>query len=114
MNSSKVISSTREDLLCIPKNGSEKIQSKILHAFIPRALVFIVHGAGEHCERYDWVAQRLVAEGYSAFALDHQGHGRSEGERHDVLQFDDYVDDVIQFVDLITAEYKDTPLFLMG
>jgi lysophospholipase len=47
----------------------------------PAALVVLVHGAGEHSGRYEHVAQRLVADGYAVHALDHRGHGRSQGPR---------------------------------
>ena len=45
----------------------------------PAASVVISHGAGEHSGRYTHVAERLNAAGYAVFALDHRGHGRSEG-----------------------------------
>jgi acylglycerol lipase len=47
----------------------------------PRAVIVLVHGAGEHSGRYDHVAERLVADGYAVHALDHRGHGRSQGPR---------------------------------
>lgn len=36
-----------------------------------RALVFIAHGAGEHCGRYDDLAQRLTELNLFVFAHDH-------------------------------------------
>lgn len=36
-----------------------------------RALVFIVHGAGEHCGPYDEIAQRLKELSLLVFAHDH-------------------------------------------
>ena len=47
----------------------------------PAALVVLVHGAGEHSGRYQHVAERLVGDGYAVHALDHRGHGRSQGPR---------------------------------
>ena len=47
----------------------------------PAAVIVLVHGAGEHSGRYEHVAQRLVDDGYAVHALDHRGHGRSEGPR---------------------------------
>jgi alpha-beta hydrolase superfamily lysophospholipase len=47
----------------------------------PKAVIALVHGAGEHSGRYDHVAERLVADGYAVHALDHRGHGRSQGPR---------------------------------
>ncbi len=46
-----------------------------------RAPVVISHGGGEHSGRYAHVARRLGAAGYPVWAIDHRGHGLSEGER---------------------------------
>jgi lysophospholipase len=88
----------------LPNNGA-----------IPRANIVIAHGIGEHSDRYIHVAERLVKRGYGVFALDHRGHGRSEGERVIVSDFvDTYVADLRAYVDEIQAAYPDTPLFLYG
>ncbi|RJL32633.1 alpha/beta fold hydrolase [Bailinhaonella thermotolerans] len=42
-----------------------------------RGTVHIAHGAGEHSGRYREVAARLTAAGYTVYAHDHRGHGRS-------------------------------------
>eukprot|EP01119_Soliformovum_irregulare_P016890 TRINITY_DN4954_c1_g1_i2.p1 TRINITY_DN4954_c1_g1~~TRINITY_DN4954_c1_g1_i2.p1 ORF type:complete len:421 (-),score=106.21 TRINITY_DN4954_c1_g1_i2:239-1501(-) len=80
----------------------------------PKAIVILVHGAGEHCHRYDWVSKKLNESDYAVFALDHQGHGNSEGERHHVESFTDYVDDVLQYVDIVKKKYPNLPFFLLG
>jgi alpha-beta hydrolase superfamily lysophospholipase len=41
----------------------------------PRAVIQIVHGAGEHSGRYDRFAKALVNQGYAVYAMDHRGHG---------------------------------------
>jgi alpha-beta hydrolase superfamily lysophospholipase len=43
----------------------------------PRGNVLISHGASEHGARYDRFAQALNAAGFSAFAIDHRGHGHT-------------------------------------
>lgn len=40
-----------------------------------RAQVVIVHGYGEHGDRYRRLAERLAGEGFSVWANDHRGHG---------------------------------------
>lgn len=40
-----------------------------------RAWVQICHGLGEHCARYDRLAQALLSDGYKVIAHDHRGHG---------------------------------------
>ena len=45
----------------------------------PRAVVVLSHGFGEHARRYDHVAERFGRDGLMTYALDHRGHGRSQG-----------------------------------
>jgi acylglycerol lipase len=78
-----------------------------------RGTVVIVHGFGEHSDRYDHVAERLVAEGYAVFALDHRGHGRSQGPRA-VIETDAVVADVDQLVSRAADAHPDVPRFLLG
>jgi alpha-beta hydrolase superfamily lysophospholipase len=46
-----------------------------------RGVVVLVHGLGEHVDRYDHVARRLNALGFAVVGYDHRGHGRSPGAR---------------------------------
>lgn len=79
----------------------------------PVAQVVIVHGYGEHGDRYTRLAGRLTKEGFSVWANDHRGHGRSEGHRG-VLTMDDAVADVDQMVEMARAAGPDLPVFLFA
>ena len=48
----------------------------------PRAVVQLVHGVGEHAQRYRAVARALNAAGYSVYADDHRGHGQTGMLQH--------------------------------
>ncbi|XP_019574160.1 monoglyceride lipase isoform X1 [Rhinolophus sinicus] len=80
----------------------------------PKALVFVSHGAGEHCGRYDELAQMLVGLELLVFAHDHVGHGQSEGERMVVSDFHVFIRDVLQHVDTMQKDYPELPVFLLG
>jgi len=43
----------------------------------PKAIVQVLHGMAEHGSRYARLAQALAAAGYTTYAHDHRGHGRS-------------------------------------
>jgi acylglycerol lipase len=78
-----------------------------------RAVVVIVHGFGEHSDRYDHVAQALTADGISVYAGDHRGHGRSQGTRA-VVDVADVVADVDQLVTLAAQAWPQAPVFMLG
>lgn len=80
----------------------------------PKALIFVSHGAGEHCGRYDELAQMLKGLDMLVFAHDHVGHGQSEGERMVVSDFQVFVRDVLQHVDTVQKDYPEVPVFLLG
>jgi acylglycerol lipase len=50
----------------------------------PAGIVVLSHGFAEHSGRYAHVAERLATEGYACYALDHRGHGHSEGVRGNI------------------------------
>jgi len=81
----------------------------------PQALVLVVHGVGEHCGRYDHVAQALLAGGYAVRGFDHRGHGRSGGLRGHVDGFQHYTRDLKAVLDDFRAAHPDDiPCFLLG
>jgi len=80
----------------------------------PRGVVAIVPGFNSHSGYYAWVADRLVATGLAVYAIDLRGRGESEGERFYVQQFEDYVNDVHEFVTSARAQEPGLPIYLLG
>lgn len=82
----------------------------------PRAryLAVLSHGYGEHIARYDHVADALRRHGAEVIGHDHAGHGRSEGERVLVHDFEDVVDDVHQVLEWAREERPALPVVLIG
>jgi acylglycerol lipase len=76
-------------------------------------VVVILHGNGEHLGLYDALARRLTADGCAVHALDAMGHGLSDGERA-VIDWDDYVDDARQLVNLARDRHPGRPTVLVG
>ena len=79
----------------------------------PKAVLAVAHGLGEHSGRYGNVVELLNPLGYSVWALDHRGHGRSEGKRGHVMRFAEFLEDLGQFLDLVRTK-EPAKLFLMG
>lgn len=80
----------------------------------PKAVVLLFHGLGEHSGRYGHVAEALVDRGYAVHALDHRGHGRSEGKRVFVRDYGEFQRDLVQFRRLVEQEHTRLPLFVLG
>jgi acylglycerol lipase len=76
-----------------------------------RGTVVLAHGVSEHSGRYGWTAEQLAARGYATWAIDHRGHGRSEGPRAYIDRMDNVVADLDQLVD---KARDGGPLFLLG
>ena len=80
-----------------------------------RGVILIVHGYAEHSGRYSALATDLVEAGFAVGALDHRGHGQSEGKRVQVQEFDDLVDDLSTYEGLLRGRYPaPLPLFILG
>jgi len=80
----------------------------------PRAVVLLFHGLGEHSGRYAHVAAALADAGYAVHALDHRGHGKSEGLRVYVKRYDEFQRDLQQFRELVEAQHPGVPLVVLG
>jgi alpha-beta hydrolase superfamily lysophospholipase len=81
----------------------------------PRAVVVICHGLGEHAGRYEELAQDFARAGLSCYALDHRGHGRSDGRKGHVRRFTRYVHDLEKFRRRVFgAVGSDVPLIFLG
>jgi acylglycerol lipase len=79
-----------------------------------RATVVIAHGLGEHGGRYAEVAAQLNAIGCVVHAIDHRGHGKSEGPRAYIDKFANAVTDMDTLIDLAKRQQPVKPLFLLG
>lgn len=48
----------------------------------PRGVVQLLHGVGEHAGRYGALIAALTADGFTVYADDHRGHGRTGLRQH--------------------------------
>jgi acylglycerol lipase len=81
---------------------------------VPIAVVIVSHGFAEHSGRYAYLAHQLVRAGYAVRALDHRGHGRSEGKRTSIVRFSDYTDDLRSVIDVTRRQWPGRSLYLLG
>ncbi|MEM7358046.1 MAG: lysophospholipase [Pseudomonadota bacterium] len=79
-----------------------------------KGVVVLVHGLGEHCERYNAIAAALNNAGYALCSMDLPGHGQSEGVRGHIDRFEDYRNAALTLHEKASAWYPDAPVFLLG
>src|SRR4051812_21521348 len=70
----------------------------------------LCHGYAGPSARYEPVAARLVADGAAVYAPDHQGHGRSDGDRVSIADMEAVVDDVDLVAAAARAEHPHIPV----
>jgi lysophospholipase len=76
--------------------------------------VGIVHGLGDHSGRWERVGRTLQSRGFSAYALDLPGHGRSEGRRGHVRSWEDYRKAVTRFMNEVCSVGPGRKCALLG
>jgi lysophospholipase len=81
---------------------------------LPKAVILLAHGYAEHAGRYGHVARRLTQAGYAVYAIDHWGHGRSDGTPGFVPRFSAFTDGLSELLTLVEVNHGDTPRLLLG
>ncbi len=80
----------------------------------PKAVLIIVHGLAEYCERYDYVVEKINRKNISVYRYDLRGHGKSGGQKGWVESYESYIKDLQEVVKLAKEENKNIPLFILG
>jgi len=79
-----------------------------------RAGIILVHGIGEHIQRYNHWIEKFIEKRYGFVGVDLPGHGRSDGKRGNLNSYS-LTDEMLDF---LIAEHKKTfpavPVFIYG
>ena len=85
-----------------------------------KAVFQIAHGMAEHCDRYDWFAEKLCEAGYAVFINNHLGH-KGSVKNDDMLGFFgekdgwlNLVEDMRKTTELAKKEFPDLPFIVFG
>lgn len=76
--------------------------------------VLVFHGYAEYVDRYRSFITRLSNEGYHVFALDHRGHGRSEGKRALIESVQQLTDDAEIWFDQVKRVHSGLEFAVFG
>jgi len=74
----------------------------------------LVHGLAEHSGRYGEVASFFADADIATYALDLPGHGKSDGKRGHIGNFEEYTDALGQLLSLAKQVHPDIPFVLLG
>jgi len=79
-----------------------------------KAVIALVHGFGEHCERYHHVADFYGKHGYAMTSYDHRGHGKSGGKRGHTPNYDAFLDGIDDLLKYTAEKHPGKPIVLYG
>ena len=91
-----------------------KLHLKYNLADFPKANIIIAHGVAEHLGRYDQATSFLNKIGFNVFRYDQRGHGKSEGTRGYIENYNNLSGDLDKVVDLVHKNYFNFSTFILG
>lgn len=80
----------------------------------PAGVICLIHGFGEHINRYHHVAAAANKENLALAAIDLRGHGKSAGKRGHTPSYNHLLEDLQMLLDGVSKAFPDTPVFLYG
>ncbi|OMJ93223.1 hypothetical protein SteCoe_3797 [Stentor coeruleus] len=106
---------SKEDWMSLYSSNGYKLMTYRFHHDYPRALVFIFHEMFSDTSETVYVAKLLYEKGYSVLSMDQEGHGKSEGRKGMIKNFEFLVIDSEKFIRKAKKYYpENTPIFLLG
>ena len=82
--------------------------------FHAKAAIVLVHGLGEHAERYTEFARYFGKHGFATVAYDRRGHGRSAGKRGHTKSYEALQEEINYLIAHAKDLHPTVPLFLYG
>ncbi|HAW07817.1 MAG TPA: alpha/beta hydrolase [Bacteroidetes bacterium] len=95
-------------------NASKVYYQAWLPETAPKAILLIVHGLAEHSGRYMNLVNHFIPLGYAVYGFDHLGHGKSDGPRVYIDRFQDFLDTIKTYFDMIQSWQPGKPVYLIG
>ena len=94
--------------------NKDSIYAKEWVAANANAVVCMVHGLGEHINRYEHFAEYLQQYNIAMIGNDHHGHGKSGGKRGHAPNYEAFMDEIDVLIDEAKQRYPNLPIFLYG
>jgi alpha-beta hydrolase superfamily lysophospholipase len=98
-------------LLC---ESGDKLYFRVWESSNQKKIIVALHGMGAHSEYYIQVADQLINDGISVYALDVKHHGLSTGKKGDLKKFKEILYQIHEFISTIREKNKGIPIFMIG
>lgn len=72
---------------------------------LPKAIIILFHGYGSYVGKFAYIAKKFSEHGFDVVGYDYPGFGLSEGPRGVINDADAFVNDGIEFITKLRAEY---------
>ncbi|MBD3414172.1 MAG: alpha/beta fold hydrolase [Candidatus Aminicenantes bacterium] len=79
-----------------------------------KGIIVLIHGLTEHSGSYIKVSKTFAKHKYAVNLFDLRGHGKSDGPFAFMDSFEDFLDDLSVFLNIVKDRYPKKPVFLFG
>ncbi|MFH1996536.1 MAG: lysophospholipase [Candidatus Omnitrophota bacterium] len=98
----------------IHHNKQSNIMYRSWEAPDPSSALLLVHGLGAHSGRWEELAEYLLKNGISSFAIELKGFGETKGIRGHIDSFRAYIRDIRSLRELIREELPGKKAYIVG
>jgi alpha-beta hydrolase superfamily lysophospholipase len=79
-----------------------------------KAVFLLVHGLGASVNRWEALSNYFAKAGFSSYALELKGFGRTKGEQGYIDSFNTYIKDILHLARIISKDHPGKKIFLLG
>ncbi len=94
--------------------SGDKLYYRVWQSSNQKKILVAIHGMGAHSEYYVLVADQLVEQGISVYAIDVKHHGLSTGRKGNIESFSEILNQIHEFINNIIQKNKNVPIYLIG
>lgn len=91
-----------------------QLHAKVWEPVFPRGVALLLHGLGDHSERFNHFAEVLRRQGVACLAPDLPGHGQSPGKPGCYVAYRKILSHIAEIRRQFSHRYPGTPQFVIG
>jgi len=80
----------------------------------PKAVFILIHGLGAHSERWNFIANFLLKQKFSSYAIELKGFGETTTLKGHIDSFNIYYQDILKICDQAKKENPGKKIFIIG